>query len=71
MDQDWPTIENRWDAITITYTAGQTFTSEIAKAAMKLAIDVLFELRGSTKEKDKTIAAYEMLVDRHARASYP
>ena len=71
VDQDWPSIETRWDAIAITYTAGQTLIDEIAKHAMKLQIDLMFELRGLTKEKDSVVRAYEALVSRYMRSSYP
>ena len=71
VDQDYPSIESRWDAITVTAVCGETVVSEIAKQAMKLALDVMFELKGMTKEKDATYRAYESLVQRYQRASYP
>lgn len=71
VDQDYPLIETRWDAVTITYVAGETQVAEIAKQAMKLTLDYLFELKGLTKEKDATYMAYENLVKRYQRASYP
>lgn len=71
VDQDWPSIENRWDAITVTYVAGELTVSEIAKSAMKLKIDELFELRGMTKDKNSVQRAYEMLLQRFCRSSYP
>lgn len=71
VDQDWPITETRWDAITITYTAGQTDTDAIAKQGMLLLIDFMFELRGTTKEKDSVIRAYDNLVEPYKRPSYP
>ena len=71
VDQTYPDLESRWDAVTVTYTAGQSTVDEIAKHAIKLAIDIQFELKGMTKEKDSAIRAYENLVMRYKRASYP
>lgn len=72
VDQDWPSIETRWDAITATYTAGQTVVDEIAKQAMKLQVDIGFEMRGiAPVKKDDCIKAYENLVKRYMRGSYP
>jgi uncharacterized phiE125 gp8 family phage protein len=71
VDEDWPDIETRWDAVTVVYVAGETIVPEIAKSAMKLQLDVLFELRGMTKEKDACLRAYENLVIRYQRSSYP
>jgi len=69
--EDWPQITSRWDAVDITYQAGQATVDEIAKQAMKLQLDVMFELRGMTKNKDACMVAYERLVERFQRASYP
>lgn len=72
VDQDWPDIEDdRYDPITITYVAGRTSTPQIVRHAIKLQLDVMFELRGMTKEKDSVIRAYENLVARYCRGSYP
>ncbi len=71
VDQDWPDTETRWDAITITYVAGQSTLGEIPKSAMKLQLDILFESRGMTKEKDLCVRSYENLVKRFQRGSYP
>ena len=71
VDQEWPDIEDRWDAITITYTAGQATVEEIDKQAMKLQLDIMFELRGTTKEKDACEKAYQNLVARYMRETYP
>ena len=71
VDQDYPDIETRWDAITVTYTAGHATTPEIYKQAILLRIDINFEDRGTQKDKSQTIRAYDALVDRYQRASYP
>lgn len=70
-EQSWPSIVSRWDAIKITYVAGQSVVREIVKSAMKLKLDVLFELRGATKNKDACEKAYENLVRKYMRSSYP
>ena len=67
--EDHPNIDNTWDAVKIVYTAGKE--TEIARHAIKLQIDAMFELRGMTKNKDAVIKAYESLVDRFQRSSYP
>jgi len=69
VDKDWPDYTERWDSIEVIYVAGATPT--IAKQAMLLQLDVMFELRGQTKEKDACIRAYESLVARYQRSSYP
>jgi uncharacterized phiE125 gp8 family phage protein len=71
VDQDWPEIESRWDAVEVTYVAGYSSVPEDAKQAIKLWIDAHFELRGMTKEKDAVLRAYENLVQRFRRACYP
>ena len=71
VDQEWPDIEDRWDAITVTYTAGETLTSEIAKHAMKLQISMLFGDDLNKREYDNWAKAYENLVGRYQRSSYP
>lgn len=71
VDQTWPDIETRWDAIEIIYEAGQGTVDEMAKSCMKLKVDVLFELRGMTKDKNGAARAYDHLVERFLRSSYP
>jgi uncharacterized phiE125 gp8 family phage protein len=71
VDQDWPIHETRWDAIEITYVAGQTTVDAIAKQAMLLLVDLYFELRLDTKDKQATERAYHNLVSRYCRGGYP
>lgn len=71
VDQEYPAIETRWDAITVVYSAGQTTTDEIVKHAMKLLVDIGFEMRGLGENRDPYIKAYDMLALRYQRASYP
>jgi len=67
----WPTTQERWDAIEIIYEAGSTQVPDIARQAILMQCDVMEELRGTTREKDAAIKAYEMLVTRYMRGSYP
>ncbi len=69
--QSYPSVQQRWDAVTIEYTAGVPVIPEIAKQAILVQCDVMEELRGTTKEKDATIRLYENLVTRFQRSSYP
>ena len=70
-DQNWPSVYERWDAITIVYSAGSAKVPESVKSALYFKLDVLFELRGMTKEKDACERAYTALVDRFCRSTYP
>ena len=71
-EQNYPAIAARWDAVTITYSAGQTTVGEISKAAILLMIDFLFELRGpGRQDKESVYRAYENLVARYCRSDYP
>ena len=67
----WPTIYDRWDAVTLSYSAGFTTVPEHHKSAVKLQLDILFELRGMTKDKAAVTQAYERLVALNMRGSYP
>lgn len=73
VDATWPTVQNRWDAVKITYGVGPKTgdLSGLAKQAILMQIDIMEELRGTTKEKDATIKAYENIVARYQRSSYP
>lgn len=70
----WPVTLGRWDAVQITYTLGRyTLVSEvdaISKQAMLLLIGYWFEQRGDM-DRPNDMAAYERLVQRHMRSSYP
>ncbi len=69
--QSFPGVQQRWDAVTIEYTAGSKVIPEICKQAILVQCDLLEELRGTTKEKDATVRLYENLVLRFQRSSYP
>lgn len=68
---NWPSLAQRWDAVTIEYIAGYAEVPEIFKSAIKLKLDCLFELRGETTKMPASEKAYEMLVKRYHRSSYP
>lgn len=70
-DQDWPDVQDVWNAITVVYSAGPSSIKDIVRHAIRLQVDFMFELRGQTKEKDSVSRAYENLVARYMRGSYP
>lgn len=73
-NQSWPTLAIRWDAVTITYVAGNTTRSaipSIAKQAMLLLIGYYgFGNRGDN-DRPNDFRAYQMLVQKFMRSSYP
>ena len=74
-NQVWPSWSERWDAWEINYTAGEhtdsTTVPAIAKQAMLLYVGYLF--RGNRGDDDRVndLRAYEALVARHQRSTYP
>jgi len=69
--ESWPALYDRYDAVRIAYVAGKDLQDEIAKQAILIQIDIMEELRGTTKEKDASVKLYENLVIRYERGSYP
>ncbi len=69
--QSFPGVQQRWDAITIEYTAGSKVIPEIVKQSILVACDIFEELRGTTKDKDASVRLYNNLVTRYQRSSYP
>lgn len=73
--QTWPATADRWDAVTVTYVAGYTaqyLVPSIAKQAMLLLIGYYFENRDMlANEIIYNRTAYEALVLRYMRSSYP
>lgn len=73
----WPTTYDRWDAITVTYTAGYGTTSsavpQMFKQAMLLLIGYYFEERTMMGNEVITgsFKAYENLLARLKRSNYP
>jgi uncharacterized phiE125 gp8 family phage protein len=73
--KDWPMTVDRWDAVTVNYIAGHASAATvpaIAKQAMLLLIGKYFENRDLLANdliyKD---GAYEALVARYMRSTYP
>lgn len=70
---DWPATYDRWDAVTVDYIAGYTTRTAIpmiAKQAILLLIGYYFEQRGDG-DRLYDMRAYENLVKRYMRSSYP
>lgn len=57
-----------WNAVIVTYVAGYASVPEIAKSAMKLQLDLMFQPEKLIKQHSD---AYEHLVRKFMRASYP
>lgn len=70
----WPTTAIRWDAVTVTYVAGNTSLSAvpaIAKQAMQLLIAYYHYGNRGDNDRPNDQRAYEALVRRWMRSSYP
>ena len=68
----WPGTYARWDAVTINYTVGLASVPAIAKQAMLLLIGHYFENRDMLMTDAITsMRAYENLVRRYTRSTYP
>lgn len=72
--ESWPTTYDRWDAVTITYVAGfasVALVPAIVKQAILLLITYYqFSNRGDN-DRPNDLRAYENLVRRYQRSSYP
>lgn len=76
VDQTWPTTKSRWDAITVTFTAGYGASASdvpaIAKQAMLYLTGYMFENRDMlVSDAAYTQKPYELLTRRYMRTSYP
>ena len=71
LNQTWPTITDRWDAVEITYVAGQSIIDETAKQAMLIDIKMAFDDQMPPVEMEQHRKAYENLVARYLRPNYP
>lgn len=73
--QTWPTvIDERWDAIAITYVAGYTsrqLVPGLHKQAMLLLIAYYFDANRGDNDRANDFRAYESLVAKYARSNYP
>lgn len=74
-NQVWPSWADRWDAWEINYTAGQhtdsTSVPSIDKQAMLLYVGYLFRGNRGDDDRPNDLRAYEALVARHMRSTYP
>lgn len=74
--KDWPSIADRWDAVTVNYTLGdktdETDSSEIAKMGIKLLAAHWFENRDMIMPDNMAgMRAYRMLAANYMRSNYP
>lgn len=70
----WPVTEIRWDAVKITYVAGNLSVAAIpaiAKQAMMLLITYYQYGNRGDNDRPNDLRAYEALVRRFMRSSYP
>lgn len=74
-DATIPATYDRWDAVTVTYSAGYTQTTcpEKFKQMMKLLVGYYFERRNMTENEviGSNQRAYEAMVRRELRSTYP
>lgn len=74
-NQVWPAYSDRWDAWQINYTAGEhadsTTVPAIDKQAMLLYVGYLFRGNRGDDDRPNDLRAYEALVHRHMRSTYP
>lgn len=73
--QLWPVPIDRWDAVIVTYVTGYPSVAavpQLYKQAMKLMLAHYFENRDQLlSEAMQTVPAYEAIVRRFMRATYP
>lgn len=74
-NKSWPVLGDRWDAVKVTYVAGYDSSSdipEIDKHAMRLLVGYYFANREMmASDSSYRMDAYERLVRRKMRSSYP
>lgn len=73
-NESWPTLAVRWDAVTATYVVGYTsrqLVPTIAKQSMLLLVGYYFEANRGDNDRPHDMRAYESLVARFMRSSYP
>jgi uncharacterized phiE125 gp8 family phage protein len=70
----WPTTYIRWDAVQVTFVAGNTALSAvpaIAKQAMLLLITYYHFGNRGDNDRPNDMRSYEALVRRYMRSTYP
>lgn len=74
-NQVWPSFADRWDAWEINYTAGEhsepSQVPGIDKQAILLYVGYLFRGNRGDDDRPSDLKAYESLVARHMRSTYP
>ena len=73
-DSSWPTLYSRWDAAIVTYVAGYATAAtvpQIAKQAMLLLIAYYHYANRGDNDRQNDRRAYENLVLRFMRSTYP
>ena len=72
--QQWPTVQDRWDGVAVTYVAGyasRSLVPAIAKQAILLLVGYYFDANRGDNDRPNDMRAYESLVTRFMRAGYP
>jgi uncharacterized phiE125 gp8 family phage protein len=73
--QTFPTTSVRWDAVTVTYVLGESADSTtvppVAKQAMLLLVGYYFALNRGDADGQHDQRAYERLVAKYMRSTYP
>lgn len=73
-NESWPTTAIRWDAVKITYIIGDASRESvpaIAKQAMLLLIGYYLMQNKGDNDRPNDLRAYEALVNKFRRSSYP
>jgi uncharacterized phiE125 gp8 family phage protein len=73
-NESWPTTAIRWDAVTITYVIGEASRAAVpavAKQAMLLLIGYYTMQNKGDNDRPYDLRAYESLVNKFRRSSYP
>lgn len=70
----WPAVADRWDAVQVVYVAGyenRRLVPAVAKQAMLLLVSYYFDANRGDNDRPNDRRAYEALVMKFMRASYP
>lgn len=73
-DQDWPDIYARWDAVTVTFTAGYASAAAVPaniKHAMLTLVAYYFDLDRGDNPQATAPRTYQHLIANVTRATYP
>jgi len=70
----WPSVYDRWDAVTVTYLAGYSSALSIPaihKQAILLLVGYYFDANRGENDRPNDQKAYENLVNKFMRSNYP